>query len=174
MSATSEQLAAQAEELQASITFFKVDMAGARKPAVQKAPARVPKLNASRVRKAPQDVSGRSQSVPAQQARAKGFALDMSMGGPDEGDADSRRTLLKRFAGTETAAGRHQAARGSQAPNACRRWRRDRSMSDCREVNAVALPLFRLDQFQARRLGNGAPHSIDFRSSTGMGHAFDH
>ncbi len=86
MSATSEELAAQAEELQASIAFFKVDGAGvkvasARKPA--KAAAKAP------VRK-PAPVS--ANSVSAQQARAKGFALDLSMGGPDADDADFRES----------------------------------------------------------------------------------
>ncbi len=35
---------------------------------------------------------GRGQSVSAQQARAKGFALDMAMGGPDVGDDDFRES----------------------------------------------------------------------------------
>nr|MBB6305776.1 methyl-accepting chemotaxis protein [Rhizobium leucaenae] len=33
-----------------------------------------------------------AQTVAAQQARAKGFALDLSMGGPDAGDADFRES----------------------------------------------------------------------------------
>ncbi|MBB4187797.1 methyl-accepting chemotaxis protein [Sinorhizobium terangae] len=87
MSATSEELAAQAEELQASIAFFRVENGHVRqqfvaKPvAMQAAPAR------TTVRK---PVAG--QSVAAQQARAKGFALDMSMGGPDDEDADFRQS----------------------------------------------------------------------------------
>ncbi|QFY61260.1 HAMP domain-containing protein [Rhizobium grahamii] len=93
MSATSEELAAQAEELQASIAFFKVDTAGAkvsaRKPAKSTA-----KPAATVVRRAP--VASTSNhgrgSVAAQQARAKGFALDMSMGGPDAGDDDFRES----------------------------------------------------------------------------------
>jgi methyl-accepting chemotaxis protein len=32
------------------------------------------------------------QSILAQQARAKGFALDMSMGGPDADDAEFRES----------------------------------------------------------------------------------
>ncbi|KRB51715.1 chemotaxis protein [Rhizobium sp. Root708] len=93
MSATSEELAAQAEELQASIAFFKVDTAGAkvsaRKPAKSTA-----KPAATVVRRAPvasASNNGRG-SVAAQQARAKGFALDMSMGGPDAGDDDFRES----------------------------------------------------------------------------------
>ncbi|NLS05529.1 HAMP domain-containing protein [Rhizobium sp. P32RR-XVIII] len=95
MSATSEELAAQAEELQASIAFFKVDTAGTKKVAAHKAPAKTPaKVINAPIRKASQDVShvGRNQSVSAQQARAKGFALDMSMGGPDAGDDDFRES----------------------------------------------------------------------------------
>jgi methyl-accepting chemotaxis protein len=90
MSATSEELASQAEELQTSIAFFKVDMAGSRDsrkpaarisvrspaPAAARKPASKPAAN----------------SVSAQQARAKGFALDMAMGGPDDGDADFKES----------------------------------------------------------------------------------
>ncbi|MCM2440383.1 HAMP domain-containing protein [Agrobacterium vitis] len=88
MSATSEELAAQAEELQASIAFFKVDStgAGARKPA---SPGRATAARAAPARTAapakPRTPTS-SQTVAAQQARAKGFALDLSMGGPDEED----------------------------------------------------------------------------------------
>ncbi|WP_454851506.1 methyl-accepting chemotaxis protein [Rhizobium binxianense] len=88
MSATSEELAAQAEELQASIAFFKVDMAGDRQfraPAV-KAPVRRPAPAVKPAAKAA------TNAVAAQQARLKGFALDMSTGGPDEGDAEFRES----------------------------------------------------------------------------------
>jgi methyl-accepting chemotaxis protein len=92
MSATSEELAAQAEELQASIAFFRIEAANAKrstpvvktaapKPAPRMAPAAKP------VFKKPA-----SHSVHAQQERAKGFALDMAMGGPDEHDADFRES----------------------------------------------------------------------------------
>ncbi|AYD03206.1 methyl-accepting chemotaxis protein [Neorhizobium sp. NCHU2750] len=85
MSSTSEELAAQAEELQASIAFFRVERNNANAPARQ---------NQANVRSAPQ---GRSravteQSIANQQARAKGFALDMSMGGPDREDSDFRES----------------------------------------------------------------------------------
>ncbi|SMC44406.1 methyl-accepting chemotaxis protein [Rhizobium sp. RU36D] len=93
MSATSEELAAQAEELQTSIAFFKVDMAGskatARKPAPVRsaaAPAHARKPAAAPRAPAPQ------HSVAGQQARVKGFALDMAMGGPDEDDAHFRES----------------------------------------------------------------------------------
>ncbi|NLS05530.1 HAMP domain-containing protein [Rhizobium sp. P32RR-XVIII] len=93
MSATSEELAAQAEELQASIAFFKVDTAGPKKAGIHRASAKTSgKLVETPARKIAQDHAGRGQSVSAQQARAKGFALDMSMGGPDVGDADFRES----------------------------------------------------------------------------------
>ncbi|MCO6188606.1 CHASE3 domain-containing protein [Rhizobium sp. L1K21] len=91
MSSTSEELASQAEELQASIAFFKVDSAGGlsqrtvRKPAVQTKPSA-----AGMSTRAPSTKMG--QSVSAQQALAKGFALDMSMGGPDADDSDFKET----------------------------------------------------------------------------------
>jgi methyl-accepting chemotaxis protein len=91
MSATSEELAAQAEELQASIAFFKVDSAGVRvatKKQPQKPAART--FGHTAARKAPAPAS--NNSISAQQARAKGFALDLSMGGPDAADADFRES----------------------------------------------------------------------------------
>ncbi len=92
MSATSEELAAQAEELQASIAFFRVDGAGVRlssKKQPLKPAARVVG-NAAPARKVQPATS--FNSVSAQQARAKGFALDLSMGGPDAADADFRES----------------------------------------------------------------------------------
>ncbi|MEI1249156.1 methyl-accepting chemotaxis protein [Rhizobium aouanii] len=95
MSATSEELASQAEELQTSIAFFKVDTAGSARPGGHKTQ---PKTTA-KVLKAPVATrkptpaahnQSSGHSVSAQQARAKGFALDMSMGGPDAGDDDFR------------------------------------------------------------------------------------
>ncbi|MBP2443846.1 methyl-accepting chemotaxis protein [Rhizobium leguminosarum] len=97
MSATSEELASQAEELQTSIAFFKVDTAGSARSGANKAQ---PKASANALRPsaavrkpAPQSHSqGRSQTVSAQQQRLKGFALDMSMGGPDASDDDFRES----------------------------------------------------------------------------------
>ncbi|OHV19899.1 MULTISPECIES: HAMP domain-containing methyl-accepting chemotaxis protein [Rhizobium] len=90
MSATSEELAAQAEELQTSIAFFKVDMAGGRRerPPAAKATAR------SRPQAAPRKPATKSpaNTVAGQQARVKGFALDMSMGGPDTVDDEFRES----------------------------------------------------------------------------------
>jgi methyl-accepting chemotaxis protein len=97
MSATSEELASQAEELQTSIAFFKVDSAGssahrpAARPAAARAPAAKPakpnKAAAAPVRKPAVPAAKKpSNAVAAQQERARGFALDMSMGGPDSDD----------------------------------------------------------------------------------------
>ncbi|KPH05663.1 methyl-accepting chemotaxis protein [Rhizobium acidisoli] len=91
MSATSEELASQAEELQTSIAFFKVDTAGDRQ-------SRMPAARVTVRSSAP--VAGRSlggrklaaNSVAGQQARAKGFALDLSMGGPDDGDVEFKES----------------------------------------------------------------------------------
>ncbi|MFN3718571.1 MAG: methyl-accepting chemotaxis protein [Rhizobium rhizophilum] len=88
MSATSEELAAQAEELQASIAFFKVNT-GSRQastnPAAQlKAVAAKMASPASAKRPAARPAAGAS--------KGQGFALDMSMGGPDSDDDDFRQT----------------------------------------------------------------------------------
>jgi len=96
MSATSEELASQAEELQASIAFFRVDQAGGKKPA-KRAPAAVvahkPMARPAQMhRPAAHQAHKGDHSVLSQQARAKGFALDMSMGGPDADDADFRES----------------------------------------------------------------------------------
>ncbi|MFZ0267272.1 methyl-accepting chemotaxis protein [Caulobacter sp.] len=88
MSATSEELAAQAEELQTSIAYFRTGANGA--------PARRPVARAAAKRPAKQPLrksaplSTPRQSVASQQARASGFALDLTNGGPDADDADFR------------------------------------------------------------------------------------
>jgi methyl-accepting chemotaxis protein len=87
MSSTSEELAAQAEELQASIAFFKVDSVGTRQQPIARPAPHKPAQPIARGM-AQSSVS----SVKAQQARAKGFALDMSMGGPDHEDEDFRES----------------------------------------------------------------------------------
>ncbi len=92
MSATSEELAAQAEELQASIAFFKVDATShgtsARKVVAPKAITKVSTTKPVANRR-PAAVGN---SVASQQARAKGFALDLSMGGPDAEDQNFRES----------------------------------------------------------------------------------
>jgi methyl-accepting chemotaxis protein len=95
MTATSEALAEQAEELQASIAFFRTEASAAGKD-VSKTPVRgaspkspikpvASKKGAAAGRKA---YSGRATTVAGQQARAKGFALDLTQGGADDADAD--------------------------------------------------------------------------------------
>ncbi len=91
MAATSEELAAQSEELQTSISFFRVER-NAREIAVAKTAAR-PSAPQARSSAAPQrKPSTTDHSIASQQARAKGFALDLSMGGPDAHDADFRES----------------------------------------------------------------------------------
>ncbi|WP_297513586.1 methyl-accepting chemotaxis protein [uncultured Caulobacter sp.] len=83
MSATSEELAAQAEELRTSIAFFRID--GVDAPVAARP---VSKASARPAKKAVAAKSASRTSVAAQQARAKGFALDMTQGGPDADDAN--------------------------------------------------------------------------------------
>jgi methyl-accepting chemotaxis protein len=87
MAATSEELASQAEELQSSIAYFRTDAAAGsnRRPAPTAAKRPVPARAA--VRKPAPSVKGRGP-VAAQQARVKGFALDLAQGGPDAEDSD--------------------------------------------------------------------------------------
>ena len=87
MSATSEQLAAQAEELQASISYFRVDESdNAEAPAATVAEARPAAAPSKRSpRPAPANQS-------TQRVRAKGFALDLANGGPDELDQHFRQS----------------------------------------------------------------------------------
>ena len=87
MSATSEELAAQAEELQTSIAYFRLSNGGhgARKAAARPAAKRPTAPAARKPTAAPT-----RNTVAAQQARANGFALDLTNGGPDADDADFR------------------------------------------------------------------------------------
>jgi methyl-accepting chemotaxis protein len=89
MSATSEELAAQAEELQTSIAYFRTSTNGSapRRPAAR--PAVAAKRPAAPAARKPAAAAPR-QTVAAQQARAGGFALDLTSGGPDADDADFR------------------------------------------------------------------------------------
>ncbi|WP_294236073.1 methyl-accepting chemotaxis protein [uncultured Sphingomonas sp.] len=89
ISSTSEELASQAEELQESIAYFRVDAHGhgasARPAPVRRAaprPASATTSGRPKARPAP-----RAGSVADQQARVRGFALDLSNGGPDGEDA---------------------------------------------------------------------------------------
>ncbi|WP_294328792.1 methyl-accepting chemotaxis protein [uncultured Sphingomonas sp.] len=79
ITSTSEELAGQAEELQQSISFFRVDdgsAKAAKPPAARKPVAAKPKAPAR----------AKPNSVADQQARARGFALDLTQGGPDSDD----------------------------------------------------------------------------------------
>ena len=76
----------QAEELQTSIAYFRLSNQPTRKPVPGRlAPARVAKPAPGRP--APRKVATRG-AVGAQQARAQGFALDLSQGGPDHDDSE--------------------------------------------------------------------------------------
>jgi methyl-accepting chemotaxis protein len=94
MSSTSEELAAQAEELQASIAFFKVESGSAKRQQQQPAAARMPAAPKPAAKPSFGGAAPRANqhTVAAQQARAKGFALDLSMGGPDADDDDFRES----------------------------------------------------------------------------------
>ncbi|WP_337270280.1 methyl-accepting chemotaxis protein [Oryzifoliimicrobium ureilyticus] len=95
MSATSEELAAQAEELQSSIAFFKVDLGNTRVAAAKPASRQPAKAAAKAVAThtpARKPASASGNSVANQQARVKGFALDMSHGGPDDLDMDFKES----------------------------------------------------------------------------------
>ena len=82
ITSTSEELAGQAEELQSSIAFFKVEANGQN---AGRAPVRKP---APRGKASAKATKARANSVVDQQARARGFALDLTPGGPD-GDDDA-------------------------------------------------------------------------------------
>jgi methyl-accepting chemotaxis protein len=91
MTATSEELSGQAEELQASIAFFRTDAAGAGRVAIPvRTPVRAPspKAGTKAVQAPRKPAPAKANSVSAQQARAKGFALDMIQGGPDADDVE--------------------------------------------------------------------------------------
>ncbi len=75
ISATSEELASQAEELEENIAFFRID-SGKRSAGRPSASARA----ATPAKKA--KPAARTNAVADQQARIRGFALDMSTGGP--------------------------------------------------------------------------------------------
>ncbi len=81
ITSTSEELASQAEELQQSIAFFKIEQPDTARKGVtaRKAAPRA---------KAAQPARTKPNSVSEQQARVRGFALDMTQGGPD-GDDDA-------------------------------------------------------------------------------------
>jgi methyl-accepting chemotaxis protein len=85
ISSTSEELAAQAEELQASIAYFRVDARGGGRAA--RLAARPAIKAASRALAKPSRKT-KPNSIADQQARVKGFALDLTSGAADEDDAE--------------------------------------------------------------------------------------
>ncbi|MET3436294.1 methyl-accepting chemotaxis protein [Sphingomonas sp. 1185] len=87
ISGTSTELAGQAEDLQESIAFFQV--AQEARPAAAKSAVRKPASRPTAAKARPG--GGRAGSVADQQARLRGFALDMTSGGPDGEDVDFGR-----------------------------------------------------------------------------------
>jgi len=94
MTATAEDLSGQAEELQTAIMFFKTDATGgAREPSRPMPAAAKP---AAVGRPAARPVSGKAarraaepkgKFTPMQKSTSNGVALDLAVGGPDDGDA---------------------------------------------------------------------------------------
>ncbi|WP_078462218.1 methyl-accepting chemotaxis protein [Sphingomonas sp. NIC1] len=89
ISSTSEELAAQAEELQQSIAFFRVEDRAS--PVARAATAQrkaTPARKAAPAKKAAPAPRPKANSITDQQARARGFALDLTQGGPDSEDME--------------------------------------------------------------------------------------
>jgi methyl-accepting chemotaxis protein len=91
ISTTSEELATQAEELQTSIAYFRLSdradgtpSVAIRRPAASGVRKPAPSGGAGK----PKAAKAKPNSVAEQQARARGFALDLSNGGPDAEDRD--------------------------------------------------------------------------------------
>lgn len=96
ISSTSDDLANQAEELQEGIAFFQIDANSHAQPAA--VVSRKPAVKAKALVRAPQPKAktktkpkAKLGSVKDQQARARGFALDLAAGGPDAEDAEFGR-----------------------------------------------------------------------------------
>ena len=89
ISGTSGDLASRAEELQSSISFFRTGANDAA-PAARRAAAPIkPKIAVkTKVTVKPTAARPKINSVTDQQTRARGFALDLSSGGPDADDLD--------------------------------------------------------------------------------------
>jgi methyl-accepting chemotaxis protein len=86
ISTTSEELAAQAEELQTSIAYFRVGSAGSSGSRPKSAATSFRTAAPKPAFKAPAKAKAKPNSIIDQQARAKGFALDLTNGGPDDDD----------------------------------------------------------------------------------------
>jgi len=89
ISSTSGDLASRAEELQSSIAFFKTDAVGGGTRRAAEAPRRAAAPARAKAKPAPvAKTKAKVNSVGDQQARLRGFALDMTSGGPDGDDLD--------------------------------------------------------------------------------------
>ncbi|NBC35410.1 HAMP domain-containing protein [Novosphingobium sp. FSY-8] len=97
VSTTSEALSDRSEQLQHNISFFRIDSNQHGTPAWNSAPAPArraaegPVRTAAPARRKPARATfstARSGSIADQQARVRGFALDLSTGGPDAEDAE--------------------------------------------------------------------------------------
>ena len=90
MSATSEELAAQAEELQTSIAYFRLSSQSPAAARAKSAPVTrlTPRAAVAKPVARPAPRKAAPRVVAAQQARAGGFALDLSHGGADPADAE--------------------------------------------------------------------------------------
>ncbi|MBJ6122354.1 methyl-accepting chemotaxis protein [Sphingomonas mollis] len=88
ISSTSDELASQAEELQIGVAFFKLADGDSHARSAQR-PARAPVAKPRG--KAAAGVRAKPHSIADQQARVRGFALDLSTGGPDSEDAEFGR-----------------------------------------------------------------------------------
>ncbi|WP_448661226.1 methyl-accepting chemotaxis protein [Sphingomonas sp. CJ20] len=86
ISSTSEELAGQADELQSSIAYFQLP--GGQREAGKATRGRGTEVARSRAPAKATKPAPRGATVTEQQARAHGFALDLSNGGPDADDAD--------------------------------------------------------------------------------------
>ena len=81
MSATSVELASQSEELQASISYFRTEAKTTGHTMRKPAPKKRERLERTQLKGSP-----KAASVAEQQERVKGFALDLTRGGPDSDD----------------------------------------------------------------------------------------
>ncbi len=90
ISSTSEQLAEQAEELQENIAFFQIEASEARPKPVARPAARKPAPMKKPVAKTAKP-KAKAGSVAEQQSRARGFAMDLTQGGPDAEDSEFGR-----------------------------------------------------------------------------------
>lgn len=91
MSATSVELASQSEELQSSISYFRTEAKTGATGPTRKQQHTKRRFGSSVSQSAPRTslkagVAAQKNSVADQQARAKGFAIDLAHGGPDADD----------------------------------------------------------------------------------------